>query len=352
MKKKFLLSYFSILFFLLAVMSLSTQTTEKLKGTIIALFSPLWKGVIELTGRSKETPYVEKINELELENQLLKNTIAYLSQTQGVQIEDSKKIPSRVIFRSPESWGSSLWIDKGYEDNHSPDFPIIAKNSPVLLGNSVVGILDYVGKKQSRVRLITDSRLTPSVRAVRGGEQDAFLAEHTAFLIKSLQDRQQAIIPKNEQEQLKKLLWQLQVNIQSEKKFWYLAKGELQGSSLPLWRCKSNVLRGTGFNYDFPDEKGGARDLRTGKAVNDADSEAIPLLKTNDLLITTGMDGIFPEGLRVAVVTRIELLKEGDYCYELEAQPTAGNLNDLSLLFIIPPLMRTDDEEGLIVRKR
>ncbi len=35
------------------------------------------------------------------------------------------------------------------------------------------------------------------------------------------------------------------------------------------------------------------------------------------------MDGVFPEGLKVARVTKIQALREGDYCYEIEALPLA-----------------------------
>ena len=61
------------------------------------------------------------------------------------------------------------------------------------------------------------------------------------------------------------------------------------------------------------------------------------MLKVNDLLVTTGMDGVFPEGLHVATVTKIRPLKEGDYYYQLEAIPTAGNLEEISIVSILPP---------------
>lgn len=324
------------------MMSLSNSTSEKMRGSLIALLSPIWETIIDFRGASKEAPYLEKINALELENHLLKNEISYLTQLSQIEIDEIDILPARVIYRSPDSWENSIWINKGGEDNGLSEFPILAKNSPVLIGNSVVGVVDYVGKRQSRVRLITDSGLTPSVRAVRGGEQDALIAENIDFMLKILRDSQDKLLSVSEQENLIKSLTQLQVKFHTKKKSWYLAKGEVQGSSSPLWQSKNHVLRGTGFNYDFPDERGEACDLRTGKIVGRTNSQTIPLLKVNDLLMTTGMDGLLPPGLRVALVTRIELLKEGDYCYELEAQPTAGNLNNLSLVFIIPPVMAED----------
>lgn len=194
-------------------------------------------------------------------------------------------IPARIIFRSPHSWNSTVWVAT---DSHTA---AIAKNSPVVVGKSIVGVVDYVGKGQCRIRLITDSGLTPSVRAVR--EVDG--------------------------------------------KLWHLAKGELQGRSEPLWRRKSHQLHGSGFQYDFPDGYGPARDLRTGKP-QDSSLPPLPLVEVGDLLITTGMDGVFPPNFQVATVDEIHILKEGNYFYNLEATPTAGNLEDLSLVFILPPM--------------
>ncbi len=282
---------------LVMLMSLPTTITENIRGSTIAFLTPLWKSLISV----KETATIslhpsqeldKEIQRLRLENQLLHAKMTQLQHTANTPESPSLTIPGRVIFRSPSSWYSSLWINVGAANNPPNTKPVITKNSPVMLGESLIGVIDYVGSHQSRVRLITDSGLAPSVRAVRSGEQN--------------------------------------------KK--YMAKGELHGSSQPLGRTKNHPLKGTGFNYDFADEKGEARDLRTGKVINDSSSKPVPLLKIGDLLVTTGMDGIFPEGLQVAEITKIYPLKEGDYYYDLEAEPTAGNLDDLSLIFVIPPL--------------
>ena len=205
-----------------------------------------------------------------------------------------QSIPAQVIFRSPASWNSSLWINVGEKSNGELGREVIAKNSPVVIGTSVVCVIDYVGNHQSRVRLITDSGLTPSVRAVR---------------VENGQAR-------------------------------YLAKGELRGSTQPLWRSRNPLLKGVGFNYDFPDEEGPAHDLRTGEPLgtSSADIPKMDIVQTDDLLVTTGMDGVFPPGLQVATVSHIDILKEGDYYYELEARPSVNNLDDLSIVYVIPPL--------------
>jgi cell shape-determining protein MreC len=57
-----------------------------------------------------------------------------------------------------------------------------------------------------------------------------------------------------------------------------------------------------------------------------------------DLLVTTGMDGIFPAGFWVATVTNVGLLREGACAYEIEAKATAGNLDDLTHVTVLPPV--------------
>jgi hypothetical protein len=120
---------------------------------------------------------------------------------------------------------------------------------------------------------------------------------------------------------------------------FYLAKGELSGMSHPLFRSRSQVLKGIGFNYDFADAESAARDLRTGE-IFDGSKKRTPLslLQIGDLLVTTGLDGVFPSGFRVGIVSKVETLHEGASSYEIEAMPAAGNLDDLSQVFVLPPL--------------
>jgi hypothetical protein len=119
----------------------------------------------------------------------------------------------------------------------------------------------------------------------------------------------------------------------------YLAKGELQGCSHPLWRARGQKLKGIGFNYDFADEEGPARDLRTGEAVSaTSHKNKQALIQEGDLLVTTGWDGLFPEGLEVAVVSKVHCLKEGASSYSLEADALA-KLDELGFVFILPPVL-------------
>jgi cell shape-determining protein MreC len=384
MHKKFILSYLFIVVTLLILLSLSRSTSEKMRGNFVSIFAPLWETLasIRSSSHSSENQYehpsgqqlspLEEVQRLQLENQLLNNELLHASALlEDKQLLDQKvadlsgvkenqafdataraylqrlkhslsfkihALPARIIFRSLGTWNSSFWINVGEADN-LPDMPkTVAKNSPVLVGNSIIGVIDYVGKHQARVCLITDPQLTPSVRVARGGEQEALLLEHIEFLARNLKQKKTLLINEDDRQVLMQILTQIKQTLQPSKKNWYLAKGELQGSIRSSGRLQSQILKGSGFNYDFSDEQGEARDLRTGQILNQPQSAPLAILKLNDVLVTTGLDGIFPPNLQVATITKIDLLKEGDYFYELEAKATAGNLNELSFVLVIPPL--------------
>jgi len=331
--------YLIIFLCLLVVISLPKGSTERLQGFTVALLAPFWNSLLTTNNPSHPSGSVqdpknqnrnESFQKLQLENTLLREEIIYLknvmqneldllekmkqliepqSIANDTPIKNLKKrhrielqrllqielqaIPARIIFRPQSSWNSSFWVNVGTATNETLGVHTIAKNSPVLVGTSVIGVIDYVGKNQSRVRLITDSNLTPSVRVVRSNFHD----EDPLFL----------------------------------------AKGEIHGSNKTLWRAQENELIGVGFNYDFADEHGSARDLRTGIPTDSDNSElAMSIVQNGDLLVTTGLDGVFPAELPIATVTKVHPLKEGDYTYNLDATPVAGNLDELSLVFIIP----------------
>lgn len=301
MRKRTPKTYLAMLGFVFLLLSLSAALSEQVRMKAMEIVGP---GLSALRGIHTHDPKEEEIQRLRLQNQLLaaeNHKMRELLQADwgGIDAQDDVAA-AQVIFRAPMTWNSCLWINAGKEENLKLGKTIIAKNSPVLYGRSLVGVIDYVGTRQSRVKLITDARLTPSVRAMRFIGKQAHL----------------------------------------------LAKGEIHGSSKPIGRKEALILKGLGFNYDFEDEDGPARDLRTGRSLDPArPSKPIPLIQVNDLLVTTGLDGVFPKGLEVALVTKVSPLKEGDYSYEIEAKPTAGLLDRLSYVFIIPPTGFDPDDQ-------
>lgn len=373
--------YLFLLAIVLLLMSMPKSITESIRGFAIATFVPVWstladtKDVIQSHGQSNQESVLQK---LQLDNRYLNAEVARLQELlkqecsinaqlkaltySAGKIPNSKAptqydllsqrlstqthaVPAQVIYRSPSTWNSSLWLDVGLADNAQNGTDVIARNSPVIVGTSIVGVIDYVGQHQSRVRLITDSGLSPSVRAVRGDLSKRLVAEQIALLTNRLSCSHGLFKNQDEKESMIKQLSALQKRLfQGEsQEIAFLAKGELHGGGEPLWRTPGSILKGIGFNYDFPDKEGPARDLRTGKPLNGTEADkTMPILLVTDLLVTTGMDGVFPAGFYVAEVTKIDTLKEGDYFYELEAKPTAGDLQELTTVFVLPPVRREE----------
>lgn len=297
-------------------MTLPTLFVEKGRVRMLAFFSPLLK----------PTKLPVPDSRLEAENHLLRLEIGRLRTLVGEHgvSKHSQVVSASVIYRDPTLWMSSMWVNVGEQTNERLGQEIVAHNSPVLYGGGVVGIVDYVGKNQSRVRLITDMSFQPAVRAARGLPSNAAFVQHL-----------DAVLMRIKEGSLCAGLEKVRDELNSDAETWYLAKGVISGAGSPLWRDRTHVLKGYGFNYDFSDEMGCARELRSGKPLAGSGC-CLPIIQENDLLVTTGMDGIFPMGLKVAEVTRVYPLREGAYSYEIDAVPFVKNLDSLQTVFIIP----------------
>ena len=335
--------------------SLPISNANRLRSCAVAALSPAWNFADSLKcylsdrplpGNRREKP--AKSSGLALENEMLKSQIELLKEwalyddkintaakdelsSRRQYLADlierqSRALAGRVIYRDPSSWSNSLWVGIGEEDNRAFGSQVICRNSPVVAGRSLIGVVDYVGKRQSRVRLITDSGLSPAVRVAR----DASIHKEIRELIDALSDRLQG------KEESLKILAYLKETLGPTPTEAFLAKGELQGQGAVFWKSRP-TLKGTGFNCDYPDAESPARDLRTGRPLTGAGLPT-PLIQVGDHLITSGLDGIFPAGLSVAIVSYVKPLLEGGFSYDIEAVPTASNLNDLKVVFVLPPL--------------
>jgi cell shape-determining protein MreC len=351
-------TFFVLPLLLFSFLSLPQHSSDRIRSKAIAWLQPLWS-----LGQAVRTPLFpvepsadpKELQSLQLENyqqraqldrvyewlasdKRLRDQVEIFRSLQketpsdflSRRAEEMKALlqaqamaaPSRVLYRDPTSWSSSCWIDAGEENNLSLGRKIIAKNSPVVVGSALVGIIEYVGKTQSRVRLITDSGLKTAVRAVRG----SILDREIAISVKSLLDRLKTH-PKFKEASIAQQLVQFQEQLSFRFEDGYFAKGEICGSSAIFQRSLGAKLKGVGFNCDVADLEGPSRDLRD-RAV----------LHRGDLLVTSGLDGVFPPGLKVGYVTESTPLREGAYSYELEAEPAAGPLSDLTSVFVLPPL--------------
>jgi rod shape-determining protein MreC len=348
-------------------LSLPRNVSDEMRKCSVASLSPVWGWTKDFKRYLSDRPYnlwsvkkggdQELIARLELENGLLRNQMGKMSQwlleeerlskqLEIIKIVDQQKaqtkdpihslfferrrdhllslvrselmaMPSQVIYRDPSLWSSSLWINVGDDDNRVLGSLVIAKNSPVVLGLALVGVIDYVGKKQSRVRLITDSALSPAVRAVRGFSQDFGVQMMVDSLVKRLSGL-------DGKEKFIESLQLFKETLPVQGKDMYLAKGELHGSGFSLWRARGSLLKGVGFNFDYPDQEGCLQ-------------KGVPLLQKGDLLVTTGFDGVFPPDLEVGVVVDVTIPSPGGYAYEIDVLPIVDDMNDLSTLFVLPP---------------
>jgi len=242
----------------------------------------------------------------------------------------SEKSEFSVIFQAQSPWSNTIWIQAGTKDSQ------VTKNSPVLVGDVLVGIVDFVSERASRVRLLSDPSVRRAVRVVRSDVKQRTVLQASHELLdhfdESIPCEQELISP------LKRILRHLVERLEPLTEM-RLAKGELQGadhpSSLYLWR-------GIGFNYEVSDEYGPKRDLRTGQTLSH--NMRIPLIQAGDILETSGLDGFFPRSLRVATVVSVFPLEEGATAYRILAKsacPEFPHFDQVTLLPALPEDMHT-----------
>ena len=381
---------FLILFFVIAF-NLPTSWSEALRSKMVQKVSPTWKKGRDLTASFKnsskksEFRLVEDEKEhLALENIQLKKQnenlrkrlfseekIHSLLQKSTSLSAFEKKLPhlqsfykrrnaeierllgqeltsftAEVIYRDPATWSDILWINVGEETNRKLNYNLISKNSPVLFGKYVIGVVESVGKSQSRVRLITSSSLTPAVRAVRGSIQNREMLELIDSIMLHLNFSQEKLFTKEKVKHFYEVLGEIQEGLYKERGESYLAKGELSGTSAPLWRSRCNHLKGVGFNYDFSDDEGPARELTSGSELNELSrKESFDLIAVGDILISSGLDGVFPGGLPIAVVTAVDPLEEGAFSYTIDARLLAGDLDEIDHVRVLPPLFSSKEQD-------
>lgn len=333
------------------------RSVDAFRGGVLALTTPLWSKITSSENGSKHT-----LHKLEQENAALTSQLNFVKEwllsedrldreiehLDTLAENDSflerrrlsvlhrieseiHSVPAKVIYREPATWSQMMWIDVGDDDNSNLAMRVIQKNSPVLAGNRLVGILEKVERKKALVRLLTDPTLNIAVRVVRGGEKQRNIVEHIDTLIGLLKHDDKHARKIKELEIFKE---QLDVN----EKDLFLAKGVLHGFSSPSGRSYTHKLLGEGFNYDFDDAEGERKDLRTGMTYFGTEQKQISLVEKGDLLETSGLDGVFPEGIQVAYVEKVLPLSEGAVSYTIETRSVIPSLDSLRHVQVIPPI--------------
>lgn len=356
MKRKNLFPYLFSFILLLILLSLPPTQVNKVRKAYIAVLSKnypsfLFAGFIPKSDIDKPNEEVnllaenqnlkEKIRDLELifqEESYIQKLVDTLKQIDShlpsAFFERRKKelakltslhassVTCHVIYRDPALWSSFVLLDVGS--------PLIKKNSPVVSKRGfLVGVVEEVYGNSCKVRLITDKRLFVSVRALRGNKQQEIHKENIAMLLAFLETNPDLALTPQETQVFLSLLRKTYDLVEEKDRAEFLAKGEIMGSSSSLWRGPSALLYGKGFNYDFDDEEGEKRHLR---------STHPPLILEGDLLSTTGLDGVFPVGIPVAIVTKVEPLVEGGCNYTIEAVACESHIPSLDTLIVLPAL--------------
>ncbi|MEX0961239.1 MAG: rod shape-determining protein MreC [Simkaniaceae bacterium] len=316
-----------ILFIFCLSFALPQKTTQNLRLFSHNLFhfaqNPLGKST-----------YIAALDQLETENEELKRqlnlALEWLKKEGEKPHFAQNLVPARVLFREPNSWQTTLWLNIGSDDRQG------LKNAPVIIGRSLIGLIESVEAKRSKVRLILDPSLSVAVRTLRGGEANRELKHHLTALFEILTRRDDLFTSFKKKDKLLNQLAHLDVQL-NEKETLHLAKGETKGASSLFWRSFTSTIKGIGFHYDETDKYGPARELRTGKPYGELHALKVALIEEGDLLVTSGLDGIFPENLHVGRVLSVSPLEEGAISYEIEASLTAGSLEDLKHCYILLP---------------
>ncbi len=347
MKRSILLFSLAIGLFLLLVMPKGTLFL--FRSSILSHFSPAvdpilsYHDVLQVeNGRLKQTnaqllqlyrQELQRTESLSLALDLEAISDGYMqrryAELRALLAKSLLALPAHPIAQERRYWSDGCWIDVGESDNRGKNNPVIGKNSPVVWRNCLIGMVERVFENRSWVRLLTDPSLMPAVRAVRG----IIPALHSNIDLKVA--LRALLLQKDANGDLVELLQQIQTLIAHTEGGSHLAKGYVKAASSPQWRRPGRWLEGIGFNYEFEDQEGKARDLRSGGIFAEKDSE--PIVQPGDLLVTTGMDGVFPAGLLVGYVKTIKPLKEGDVSYKLTAEPCARLEDTDGLLFVLPP---------------
>lgn len=197
-----------------------------------------------------------------------------VASAQRLNLDKFTRVFATVIARDPADWASFIWIEAPTED--------LAQTwieAPVIVGDVAIGMVDFAHRRRCRVRLLTDAQLSLSVTT-----------------------------PAND--------------VESSQPMW----GQVRGLGGALWSSSGSLLLGEGYlpgppRFDDGDPK--RFDNRNQRR-----------FAPQDLLVTSGLDGIFPPNLRVGIVDRVESNERSSTRYEFSAN-SALDLHRLENVWVL-----------------
>lgn len=264
--------------------------------------SDVKQGLQELRSQQNKD---EEINKILLKEPFEDNGIEETSTTSIIM--------APVAMINETSWNRFMWVAPKPEDTAH-----IQINCPVVVGTTLIGVIDYVGRSCCRIRMIGDPDLHIAVRSVRGKN----FHEQNISSIQTLIRNKPELLEKPERAKILDTLLEHLKGQLSWVSPHYLLKGEICG--IDVDSDGEPIYKGNGFQYDFSDSHGHAHDLRSGIDVgqhHQGNVKLQPLILPGDILISSGLDGLIPEGLFVGEVKVVHPLMEGSTAYGISVRP-------------------------------
>ncbi|MFZ4098885.1 MAG: rod shape-determining protein MreC [Chlamydiia bacterium] len=304
---------------LICALSLPGDWVQKIRGGAAWCAAPLWAAAASWgPSMSREEWLEERVHALELDQLQLQHRLQELAE---VPAAGSIGVRVRVLAREAGAWHRFLWIDAGRETCSKEQLRL---NSPVVQGDALVGVVDYVGRRQSLVRLITDPGCCPAIEVGEHGPETTWKVLRVR--LEELLSHRASISPHARQQ----LLQALSACSPSDQ-----AVPRMQGTMLGMREREggSPRLRGQLFHAEW------VAKITSG----------VPLQwpEAGHLLLTSGLDGIFPSGLRVGYLLSLNEEPAGEPTRGFVAVPVVEDLDELRWLTVLPPgRFSQDDRPG------
>lgn len=232
-----------------------------------------------------------------------------------------------VIYR-PSKESTVVWIKT---------LAPVQKGAGVIIGDCLVGFVDTVQGLCSRVRLVCDTRSKVAVevkKANRLVEDESANASIAALSIdvkywKELA-KQGVFHGSKKALEIERFLGQLDAMLESTSTF----------ESLPL----QGLLCGASSSWPGDHKRLIAQGFYRQVGVHELSKEKEDLIEPGDLLITCGLDGRYPPGLRVGYVRQVKAQDPARTLFEVEASMALADFSKERWVWVLPAL--TSVEEG------
>jgi rod shape-determining protein MreC len=207
LRRPYYIAFTVVVLLTLVLLNLPGRTTAQIKLALSGLFLPLFglansaQRVADRTGNAlvPKKYLLAEIEELRRENEQLKITA---SQTTNVWLENAqlrqalgwqRQVPfkmklAKVIMRDPANWWRTIQIDLGSQDG-------VVANLPVRTTDGLVGRVEQVGSRSSRVLLLGDPKCPVDAQVPETGAKGILVAGPSSILDQSIV--QLSYVPRN-----------------------------------------------------------------------------------------------------------------------------------------------------------